>query len=1047
MMRSIVKASLRFRFLVIAAGLAMMYFGIKQVSEMPVDVFPEFAPPLVEVQTICLGLESNEVEALVTVPLEHAFNGIPGLDVMRSKSVTQLSAIKLIFEPGTDIMEARQLVAEKIATATPTLPTWAAPPLMLQPLSATSRCMKIGLSSDSLSVIDLSMITYWKLNDAILDVPGVAHVAIWGERIRMQVVQVIPDKMYELGVSFEEIKQATAEAVDAGLLFYDKSSLIAKGGWVEMNNKRYGVRHVLPVTEPSDLARVVVKEVDGQPILMSDVARVVEDHQQMVGDAIINDDIGLMLIVEKLPWGNTRDITRGVEAAIERLKPGLPGVDIDTAIFRPATYIDMSIDNLSKALRIACFLVVFILFAFLYEWRVTLISSVAIPLSLMAGAIVLYLQGATINTMILAGFVIALGAVVDDAIIDVENIMRRLRLARAEGSNQSTFRIILDASLEVRGAIIFATLIEVVALLPVFFMEGLSGSFFKPLATSYAIAVLASMIVALTVTPAMSYILLRNAPLQKRESHLLKWLQSGYVTLLSRIISTPRHAYLIAALVILAGVFIMPRLGQSLLPSFKERDFLMHWVTKPATSWPEMNRITIQGSKELRAIEGVQNFGAHIGQAFYMDEVVGMNFGENWISVDPSVHYEETVNKIQMVVDGYPGLYRDVLTYLKERIREVLTGTSEAIVIRLYGPELEVLRSKAREIRDAMEEIEGIVDLHVELNEEIPQVQVKVDLDKAHQYGLKPGDVRRQATHLVAGEEMGDIFREGKAYDINIWSIPEARANLTDIQNLPIDKPGGGFVRLKDVADITIEPTPNIIERENLTRRLDVGANVRGRDLGSVMADVNLALASVEFPHEYHPEILGEYTERQLARRNMFIYAILAMFGIFLLLHTSYKSTRLAFLSFLCLPMALIGGVLAAYFTSGIISLGSMVGFLTILGIAARNGIMMINHFQHLEKHEGEAFGIAMVMRGAKERLAPILMTAATTGLALVPLVWVGDIPGHEIELPMAVVILGGLVTSTLLNLLVIPPLYLRFAIPGEVKRQLNLTSQAIIST
>ena len=1031
MLRSIVKSSLQYRFVVIGLAIAMMYFGLRQIQETPVDVFPEFAPPLVEVQTICLGLESNEVEALVTVPLERAFNGIPGLDVMRSKSVSQLSAIKLIFEPGVDLMAARQLVSEKIATAVPTLPTWAAPPLMLQPLSATSRCMKIGLSSDSLSVIDLSMLTYWKINDAILDVPGVAHVAIWGERIELQAVEVVPEWMQQYGVTMQDVMEATADALDAGLLFYSSGAMIGTGGWVETETNRYGVRHILPINRPEDLGEVVVKTHNGQKVYLENVAKLVVDHQQMSGDAIINDTVGLMLIVEKLPWGNTRDITEGVEAAIAKIEPGLPGVKIDTEIFRPATYIDMSIDNLQEALLIACVLVIIVLFLFLNEWRVTLISCTAIPLSLMAGALVLNLQGATINTMILAGFVIALGAVVDDAIIDVENIMRRLREARKEGVTQSPFRIILEASIEVRGAIIYASLIEVAALIPVFFMGGLSGAFFKPLASAYAIAIMASMVIALTITPAMCYILLRNAELHRRESALMRWLHGVYQSILARLIGKPVHAYAVVGIFTLIGLLIIPRLGQSLLPSFKERDFLMHWVAKPGTSWPEMNRITMKGSKELRSIEGVRNFGAHIGQAYYMDEVVGMNFGENWISVSPEVDYDETVAKIQEVVDGYPGLYRDVLTYLKERIREVLTGASEAIVIRLYGPELEVLRDKAREVRDKLEGIEGIIDLHVELNEEIPQVQVRVNLEKAKQYGLKPRDIRRMATTFVAGEEVGDIFRGGKAYDVNVWSVPEARASLTDIQNLPIDVPGGGYIRLQDVADIEIVPTPNIIKRENLTRRLDVAANVRGRDLGSVITDVESALAGVDFPLEYHPEVLGEYAERQAAQRRMALFGGLALMAIFLLLHAAFQSTRLAVLSILCLPMALVGGVMAAYFGgNSIISLGSLVGFLTILGIAARNGIMMINHFQHLETEEGMAFGRELVIRGAQERLAPILMTATTTGLALLPLVIAGNVPGHEIELPMAVVILGGLLTSTLLNLLVIPLLYLRFYRP-----------------
>jgi len=453
----------------------------------------------------------------------------------------------------------------------------------------------------------------------------------------------------------------------------------------------------------------------------------------------------------------------------------------------------------------------------------------------------------------------------------------------------------------------------------------------------------------------------------------------------------------------------------------------MHWLTKPGTSWPEMNRITIQGSKELRAIPGVRNFGAHIGQALIMDEVVGMYFGENWISVDPKVDYDETLAKIQETVDGYPGLYRDVQTYLKERIREVLTGSSDAIVVRIYGRELDILRQKASEVKDALSKIPGIIDLHMTFQEEIPQIEVEVDLVKAQRYGVKPGDVRRAATTLVAGEEVGDIHIGNRTYDVNVWSIPAARNSIGDIQNLLVDIPGGGHVRLKEVAEVRVAPTPNVINREGLKRRMDVGGNVRGRDLGSVYTDVEVALQKVEFPHEYYPVLLGEYTERQAVQRKLLIFAIISAIGIFFLLDTSFKSARLATLSFVLLPSALVGGVLAAYFGDGIISLGSLVGFLTVLGISARNGILMINHFQHLEDQEGEKFGPKLVLRGAQERLAPILMTATTTGLALVPLVIAGSIPGNEIEHPMAVVILGGLITSTLLNLFVVPSLYLRY--------------------
>ena len=1036
MMRWIVSASLRFRFLVLAIAGALMYFGIGHIKEMPVDVFPEFAPPLVEIQTISIGLSSEEVESLVTIPLEQALAGVPGLDVMRSKSVTDLSAIKMIFEPGTNLLLARQMVQERVLIAQATLPTWAAPPVILPPLSATSRCMKIGISSKKVSLIDLSMIGYWTIRQRLLRVPGVANVAMWGERLEMLQVEVVPELMKKHRVSVEDVMTTTADAIDVGILKYSDGHHIGSGGWVDTANQRLQVLHVLPLVYKSDrltpdlLADVPLAVRDGRQLMLKDVARVVVDHQPMVGDGIVNDGPGLLLIVEKFPWANTLQVTQGVEAALDAMRPGLPDVAIDSTIFRPATFIKMSIDNLTQAMLLGAILVILVLVVFLYEWRVALVTCTAIPLSLMAAMMVFYVRGTTINTMVLAGLVIALGAVVDDAIVDIENIMRRLREHRKQGGGKSTARVILDASLEVRGAIVYATLIEVVALLPVFFMQGLSGAFFKPLATSYALAILASLVVALTVTPAAAYILLRNAPLQKRESPVVPWLQRGYQAVLSRIVRTPLPAYVTVGVIALAGMVVWPRLGQSLLPEFKERDFLMHWLTKPGTSWPEMNRITIQASKELRAIPGVQNFGAHIGQALIMDEVVGMYFGENWISVDPAVDYDQTLGKIQTAVDGYPGLYRDVQTYLKERIREVLTGASEAIVVRIYGRELDTMKTKGGEVREALKGIPGITDLHVELIENIPQIEVRVDLAKAQRLGIKPGDVRRAATTLVASEEVGDIHVAHRTWDVNVWSVPEARNSLSDIRELLIDLPNGGHVELQDVADVRIQPTPNTINHENLKRRLDVRANVKGRDLGSVIADVESRLKTVAFPLETHPEVVGEFKERQAAQAIVRTLALGAAFGIFILLFTSFKDGRLAILSFVTLPSALVGGVLAAYFGDRVISLGSIVGFLTILGIAARNGIMMINHFQHLEHFEGESFGPGLVLRGARERLSPILMTALTTGLGLVPLVVAGSIPGHEIEHPLAIVVLGGLATSTLLNLFVVPSLYLRFASP-----------------
>ncbi|HJS18720.1 MAG TPA: efflux RND transporter permease subunit [Anaerolineales bacterium] len=1040
-MRWIVQTSLRYRYLVIFLAAVLMIFGIGRLRNSAVDVFPEFAPPKVEIQTLSMGLSATDVEELVTVPLEQALNGVQGLDVMRSRSVTDLSDIFLIFKPGTDLIYARQLVAERIAAVYPTLPTWAAPPVIIQPLSSTSRAMKIGISSDQYDEMDLSMIAYWKIRAHLLDVPGVANVPIYGEKIKMPQVHVDPARMLEYDVTLNEVMDVTSSALDVSLLMFSEGSFIGTGGFIDTPNQRFGIRSVLPAITPETLGEVPINDrtkPDGSPLLIKDVADVVWGTWPLFGDAVINEGPGLMLIVEKLPWANTLDVTRGVEEAISAMRPGLQGVDIDTTIFRPATFIENSIENLTRSLFVGAILVVIILLAFLYEWRVALISATIIPLSLMASLLVLDLRGVPINVMTLAGLAIAIGAVVDDAIVDVENIVRRLRRLRKEGSTQSTANIVLEASLEVRGTIIYASLIEISALLPVFFLQGLSGAFFQPLATAYVVAGLVSPLIALTVTPAMVLVLLANAPIEHRQSPIIPWLHGIYGRILGRTLRAPGLGYGTVGTIVMAGLVVIPLLGQELLPSFKERDFLMHWILKPGSSHPEMWRITAESCRELLTIPGVRNCGSHIGQAVSADEPYGVYFTENWISVDPAVDYDKTLNSVQELVDGYPGLVRDVQTYLKERIREVLTGSSDTVVIRIYGQDLHTLGDKADEVLAAMEGIPGIVDLKKELHMETPQVEVEVDLAKAQQYGLKPGDVRRAAAFLLQGEEVGDIFIGGKTYDVNVWSTPESRHSLTDIENLLIDTPGGERVRLADVADVRIGAVPNVVEREGQSRKIDVSANVKGRDLASVAGDVEETLATVDFPLGFHAEVLGEFAELEAARQNLLLAGSIAVIAIFFLLYTSFGSWRLATLTFVTLPWALVGGLLAAYFSNGVLSLGSLVGLLTILGIATRNGIMMISHFQHLENQEGMTFGPELVLRGARERIAPIMMTALTTGLALVPLAFAGDLPGHEIEHPMALVILGGLVTSTLLNLLVVPTLYLQFGKPRQKAPQVQ---------
>jgi len=1030
MMRWIVGSSIRFRYLVVAIAAAMMFFGLEQIRDMPVDVFPEFAPPLVEIQTEALGMSTSEVESLVTIQLENSLSSTPELDTMRSKSVPGLSSIILIFKPGTDIIHARQLVSERLAVATRNLPSWAGIPWMLQPLSATSRVMKIGLTSNTYSLTDLSMISYWTVRWRLMKVPGVANVVIWGDRWKQLQVQADPQKLQIYHVSLDEVDEVTSDALDYGLLKYTNAAKTRVGGFIDTPNQRLGLQHTLPVIGPEDLARVPVhdkKKSDGTPLTLGDLGQVVWEHQPLVGDAVINGSPGLLLVVEKFPWANTLEVTRGLDEALKEMQPGLPGIQIESTIFRPDSFIEMAVNNLKNALLISCLLVLLVLGVFLFEWRTALISLVAIPLSLVTAGIVLYLRGSTINTMVLAGLVIAVGGVVDDAIIDVENIVRRLRQHRREGSDRSTASIILEASLEVRSAIIHAVLIDVMVLLPVFFLEGVSGSFFQPLVLSYALALLASMVVALTITPALCLLLLSRAPLERRESPLLRWLQRGYNAVLGRIIRTPYPAFATVVLIVLIGLAVLPFLGESLFPAFKERDFLIHWVTRPGTTHDEVVRIVTRLSRELRQIPGVRTFGSHIGRAVQGEEVSGINFAENWISIDPDVDYDKTVAAIQKVVNGYPGLFRNVETYLNERINEVLVGTSNDVVVRIYGPNLDVLRSKAEEVRKSLTQIQGIDDLHTELQVDVPHIQVKVDLARAQHYGLKPGDVRRAAGTLIAGTEVSDIHRDGKVYDVMVWGTPNTRYNVDSVRDLLISTPNGGTVHLRDVADVSILPTPNLIEREHNSRRIDVSLNAHGRDLGAVVRDVKERLQGIKFPLEYHAAVLGAYEERQTSQGRLLLFGIAAALAVLLILNTAFGSWRLTLLAFFTLPSALVGGVLAAFATGGIISLGSLVGFFTVFGIAARNGIMQISHYQHLERHEDEPFGPALVLRGARERLAPILMTALAAGLALVPLVISGDIPGHEIEHPMAIVILGGLVTSTVLNLFIVPALYLRF--------------------
>ncbi|MEZ5356278.1 MAG: efflux RND transporter permease subunit [Bryobacteraceae bacterium] len=1016
MLRSLVSASLHFRVAVLAAAILLTVFGLSTVRRSPLDVFPEFAPPLVEIQTEAPGLSTTEVENLVSTPIENAVNGVVGLKTLRSKSVLGLSSVVLIFDPGTDRMRSRQMVQERLAIVTPQLPAVSRPPVILSPLSSTSRAMKIGITSSKLSQVELSTLARWTIRPRLMAVPGVANVAIWGQRDRQFQILVDPERLRDLRVTLDDVTRAAGAAASP-----------AAGGFIDTPNQRLAITHRAAAFDADRIGAIPVVFRNGSPILIRDVARVAEGFPQPIGDAVINDVPGLLLIVEKHPGGNTLDVTRGVEAALAALKPGLRDVEVDPTIFRPATFIEMSLENLKNALLYGALMVIVVLVLFLYEWRTALISLTALPLSLIAAALVIHYTGQTINTMVLAGLAIALGEVVDDAIIDVENIVRRLRLNRARPDPQPAFRVVLDASMEVRSAVVYASVIVALVFLPVLFLEGLSGSFFRPLAMSYVLAVLASLGVALTVTPAMSLLLLPHSPLDRRETRLLAWLQQRYGGFVQWVLDYPRAILAGTLALLLLTAAAVPYLGEDFLPHFREYDFLMHWVEKPGTSLEAMRRITIRASKELRAIPGVRNFGSHIGRAEVADEVVGPNFTELWISLDPKVPYESTVAKIQEAVDGYPGLYRDLLTYLKERIKEVLSGGSGAIVVRIFGPGVETLQQQAQVVASAIAGVPGIATLQVEPQVLVPQIEIAVRQDAAARFGLTSGEVRRAAGTLIGGTKVGEIYEDQKIYDIAVWSEPRTRSSPDALQALRIDTPSGANIPLGDVADFHIVPAPNVIQHENTSRRIDVSCNVKGRDLGSVAREIEAKVRGLAFPQGYHPEFLGEYAAREAARQRLLMLGGVALLGIFLILHADFQSARLAVLIFLSLPFALIGGVAMAFGTGGVLSLGSLVGFVTVIGIAARNGIMLVSHYRHLADEEGEPPGHGLVVRGSVERLGPILMTGLATALALLPIALAGDVPGQEIEHPMAVVILGGLLTSTLLNLIVMPVLYSRY--------------------
>lgn len=1025
MLKGMIRWSLQYRILIVILAVALMAFGIYQVRNMPVDVLPEFSPPYVEIQTEALGLSAQEVEQLVTLGLEQdLLNGVPWLQTIRSESVPGLSSITLIFEPGTDVIRARQIVSERLAQAF-ALPHVSKPPTMLQPLSSSSRVLIVGLSSKELSLIQLGVLARWTIAPRLMGVPGVANVAIWGQRDRQLQVQVDPQKLQDKKVSLLQVLETTGNALWVSSLSFVEASTPGTGGFIDTANQRLGIRHILPIVSPDNLAKVPIEDSTAK---LGEVANVVEDHQPLIGDALDQNQPGLLLVVEKFPNTNTLEVTRGIEDALAEMQPGMKSVNMNSDIFRPAAFIDSATNNLSIALLIGFALVALTLALFFFQWRSVVICLIVIPLSLALGGLVLSLRGATMNMMVVAGFAIALSVLIDDVVVDVDNITRRLRQPREVGNMQSAANVILEAAGQTRSVMFYALLILALAILPVFFIGGVAGSFFQPLAVSYLLALLASMLAALVVTPALCMILFaRSMPslVDRAPSPISRALQSIHAKTLGAIVERGGLGLAAAAVLLVIGLGALPFLQPALQPAFKERNLRVLLSGAPGISQPEMSRISGLMGSELQKIPGVRNVSALVGRAIYGDRVVNVSSSDLWVSLDDAVDYDKTASAIKKVVNGYPGIKGKTETYLQDASGQVFAKPEDGLVVRLYGDNAGVLSSQAEAVKQAIAGAGGVTDVKINTPVQQPSIEIEVDMAAAQKYGIKPGDVRRAAATILSGIQVGNLFEEQKVFDVVVWSTPATRSSMNSINDLQIDTPDGGHVRLGDVAKVKIVPAESIVRHEAVRRYIDIVASVKGSNLSAVAGDINNRLKQIQFPLEYHAEILGDYATQQATQTRLIVMAIVSALGAFFLLQALYGSWRLALLTVVTMPAALAGGLVAVLLTGGGLTLGALAGLLATFGIAVRGQMALITHYRHLIKNEDMAFGRELVLRGARDRLIPTLTTAVAATLMLLPALFMGSIPGLEILRPMAIVLLGGLLTATLLNVLIAPMLFL----------------------
>ena len=1027
MIGSLVSASMRLRALVVVIAAIVMAVGVTRMKDMPVDVFPEILPVTVHVHTEALGLSAVEVEQLITVPIEaDLLAGTPWVEVMRSESVPGLSSIELEFKRGTNPMHARQVVQERLTQAH-ALPNVSQPPLMLQPLSATNRIMIIGVSSKTQSPIEMSVLARWTIRPRLLGIQGVSNVAIWGQRERQIQVQIDPARLRGTKVSVVDIIKTAGNSLWFSPLTFLEASVAGTGGFIETPNQRLGVRHVLPITTAADLAKVPV---EGTNIPLGDLTTVVEDHQPLIGDASNAGGPALLLVVEKLPGVNTLAVSDKILEALDALKPGVGGIEFDPTIYSPATYIRTSLGNVGRAVLIALGLLALLLLILSHSWRAALIGLLAIPLSVMAAVLVTYWMGATLNAMVLAGLLIAVALIIDDAILYSYSLMKRLQ----SGTGTSIANALFGALADARGPMMFATAAVLLAAVPALFVAGTPGALLNPLVVTYALAVLASMVTAMTLTPALAMLLLQNAQPPRQDTALAGWARSVSEGL------SPVVPRLVTALLVIAGIaglFLLPRLGMTPAPNFKEPDLLVHWDAVPGTSRQAMNRTIDRVARELRAIPGVRNVGAHVGRAMLSDEVVGIHSSDMWVNLAPGADYEKSVSAVEDIVAGYPGIEGEVLTFLRSRFDDALSRLEDPLVIRMFGQEEHALQAEAEKLTKALAGINGIVDPRLEEEVHEPVVEVEVDLAAARAHGVKPGDVRRAAATLISGILVGNLFEEQKIFEVVVWGVPHVRHSVAGINNLMIDTPNGGQVRLGDVAKVRIVSTPIVLRRENVARTLDIVAGVKGRSVEAVNADVRKHIATTGFPLEYRAELVGDYARQEASYRRVAMAVVGVAIAMVFILQATFGNWAMAFAVVLTLPIAASGGILAAAMCSTAPSLAAMGGLLGVVAVAVRQSVMLVGRYRSLRTRDGMSFGPELVKHGIGDHAAPILMTALLTVAALLPFAFFGARVGHEVLGPLAVVIMGGLVTATLYSLCVVPALYARFgagAMPDAVE-------------